>query len=83
VVATRVGGVPEVVEEGWSGRLVPREDPAALATAIADVLEAPAAAAMGARGRARVEAAFTLDGMVRALEGVYLAALDARGLGTG
>jgi len=83
VVATRVGGVPEVVEEGRSGRLVPREDPAALATAIADVLEAPAAAAMGARGRARVEAAFTLDGMVRALEGVYLAALDARGLGTG
>lgn len=83
VVATRVGGVPEVVEEGRSGRLVPREDPAALATAIADVLEAPDAAAMGARGRARVEAAFTLDGMVRALEGVYLAALDARGLGTG
>jgi hypothetical protein len=30
-----------------------------------------------------VEAEFTLDGMVRALEGVYLAALDARGLGTG
>jgi glycosyltransferase involved in cell wall biosynthesis len=83
VVATRVGGVPEVVEEGRSGRLVPREDPAALATAIADVLEAPDAAAMGARGRARVEAEFTLDGMVRALEGVYLAALDARGLGTG
>lgn len=83
VVATRVGGVPEVVEEGRSGRLVPREDPAALATAIADVLEAPDAAAMGARGRARVEAAFTLDGMVRALEGVYLAALDAHGPGTG
>ena len=83
VVATRVGGVPEVVEEGRSGRLVPREDPAALATAIADVLEAPDAGAMGARGRARVEAAFTLDGMVRALEGVYQAALDARGLGTG
>ena len=75
VVATRVGGVPEVVEEGRSGRLVPRDDPAALASAVASVLDAPDAAAMGARGRARVEAAFTLDGMVRAVEGVYTAVL--------
>ena len=83
VVATRVGGVPEVVEDGRSGRLVPREDPAALATAIADVLDSPEAAAMGARGRARVEREFTLDGMVRALEAVYHAELQARGLVTG
>ena len=41
------------------------------------------AAAMGARGRARVEREFTLDGMVRALEAVYHAELQARGLVTG
>lgn len=81
VVATRVGGVPEVVEDGRSGRLVPRDDPAALATAIAAVVDAPDAAAMGARGRVRVQTAFTLDAMVRGMERVYAEALAARGLG--
>jgi glycosyltransferase involved in cell wall biosynthesis len=80
VVATRVGGVPEVVEDGWSGRLVPRDDPAALAGAVAAVVDAPDAAAMGPRGRARVETAFTLDAMVRAVERVYATVLDEHGL---
>jgi glycosyltransferase involved in cell wall biosynthesis len=79
VVATRVGGVAEVVEDGRSGRLVPRDDPAALAAAIAAVLDAPEAAAMGARGRARVEAEFTQERMVRSIERVYETALHARG----
>jgi glycosyltransferase involved in cell wall biosynthesis len=78
VVATRVGGVPEVVEDGLSGRLVPPEDPAALASAVAAVLDAPDAVAMGARGRARVQTAFTLDAMVRGIERVYATALHAR-----
>jgi glycosyltransferase involved in cell wall biosynthesis len=78
VVATRVGGVPEVVDDGRSGRLVPPEDPAALATAVAAVLDAPDATAMGARGRARVQTAFTLDAMIRGLERVYATALAAR-----
>ena len=82
VVATRVGGVPEVVEDGRSGRLVSPEDPAALATAVAGVLDGPDAAAMGARGRARVESAFTLDRMVRAVERVYDAVLHEHGLVT-
>ena len=82
IVATRVGGVPEVLEEGRSGRLVPRDDPAALASAIATVLDAPDAAAMGARGRARVETSFTLDAMVRAVERVYAQVLHERGLVT-
>jgi glycosyltransferase involved in cell wall biosynthesis len=82
IVATRVGGVPEVLEEGRSGRLVPRDDPAALASAIATVLDAPDAAAMGARGRARVETSFTLDGMVRAVERVYEQVLHERRLVT-
>jgi glycosyltransferase involved in cell wall biosynthesis len=54
VVATRVGGVPEVVEDGRQGILVPPADPAALAKAIVALLEDPArAASMGAAGRAR------------------------------
>jgi len=80
VVATRVGGVAEVVEDGRSGRLVPRDDPGALATAVAAVIDAPDAAAMGARGRARVQTAFTLDSMVRGIERVYASALQAREL---
>jgi glycosyltransferase involved in cell wall biosynthesis len=78
VVATRVGGVPEVVEDGRSGRLVPRDDPAALASAVAGVVDSPDAAAMGARGRARVEATFTLDAMIRSVERLYAAALHER-----
>ena len=48
VVATRVGGLSEVVHDGVTGRLVPPGDPAALAAAVLDVLghrEAMAAAA--------------------------------------
>jgi glycosyltransferase involved in cell wall biosynthesis len=40
VVATRVGGLPELITPDW-GRLVAPEDPAALATAIAEVIETP------------------------------------------
>jgi glycosyltransferase involved in cell wall biosynthesis len=56
VVASRVGGVPEVVEDGDDGLLVPPGDPAALAGALARLLADPAAAAeMGLRGRAKAE----------------------------
>lgn len=57
IAATRVGGVPEVVEDGVTGFLVPPRDPAALAGAMRRVeeLTPEARAAMGARGRALVE----------------------------
>jgi glycosyltransferase involved in cell wall biosynthesis len=51
VVATRVGGIPEVVEDGVSGRLAPPGDPEALAAAIAEVLARRSE--MGAAGPAR------------------------------
>lgn len=70
VVATRVGGLPEVVQDGVTGRLVPPGDPPALAAAILDVLsrrETMAAAALAAAPRfdADVTAA-RIEGMLRA-----------------
>ena len=66
VVATRVGGTPEVVEDGISGLLVPPKDPAALATALVALLGHPARrAAMGAAGRDRVATRFSEADMIR------------------
>jgi len=71
VAATRVGGVPDVVEDGRQGLLVPPADPAALAVAVAALLEdRPRAAAMGAAGRARAHR-FSLEVMLERLEALY------------
>lgn len=57
VVGTAAGGIPELVQDGITGRLVPVDDASALAAALLDVLTHPErAAAMGAEGRRRVEA---------------------------
>ena len=65
VVATRVGGTPDVVD-GSVGLLVPPEDPAALATALVTLLGDPARrAAMGAAGRERVARQFSEAEMIR------------------
>lgn len=56
VVASRVGGIPDVVVDGETGLLVPPEDAAALADALARVLsDAALAERLGASGRIRVE----------------------------
>lgn len=58
VVATRVGGTPEVVIDGVTGLLVPPEDPTALAAALRRLLDEPLLAQrLGAAGRARLEQA--------------------------
>jgi glycosyltransferase involved in cell wall biosynthesis len=75
LVATRVGGLPEAVEDGKTGLLVPPRDPSALAGALARLLTDPARArAMGAAGRARAAACFTRDRMLQATHAVYEAA---------
>jgi glycosyltransferase involved in cell wall biosynthesis len=72
VVATRVGGNPEVVADGQTGRLVPSADPEALAAALLELWRDPdAGRRMGAAGRARVERHFDVTGMVAAYESLY------------
>lgn len=72
VVASRVGGIPEIVLNGETGCLVQPKDPEALAMALMRYLEKPALAAEhGAAGRARVESFFTIQKMVRSYESLY------------
>lgn len=72
VVATAVGGNPELVHPGWTGTLVPPRDPGQLAAAIADYYRIPGLAAQhGARARRRVLAEFSLSAMANAYLAVY------------
>lgn len=68
-VGTRLGAVPEVVEEGKTGLLVPPGDDAALADAIESLLDDPARArAMGEAGRSRVAAGWRWELVAERLE---------------
>ena len=72
VVATRVGGVPEVVADGRTGRLVPPRDCTALQRALDGLLRDPdRARAMGAAGAARARDEFGLERMQRETCAVY------------
>jgi glycosyltransferase involved in cell wall biosynthesis len=72
VVATRVGGLSEMIEDGVQGLLVQPGDPDALAGAIAQLLRDPARReAMGAAGRERRRREYDLDTMVRRVESLY------------
>ncbi len=72
VIASRIEGLPEVVEEGRTGILVPPADSDALARAIEDLAADPARRQLlGKQGRARVEKLFTLERMVARHEEFY------------
>jgi glycosyltransferase involved in cell wall biosynthesis len=72
VVATRVGGVPEAVEDGMTGLLVPPADAASLAAAVSRVLENPALALrLGRAGQQAVRTRFSMARMVESTEQLY------------
>lgn len=72
VVASAVGGLPEAIEEGVTGRLVPPRAPAALAAALRDLLaDSAGARAMGRAGRERAAERFSLPGMIAATRAAY------------
>jgi glycosyltransferase involved in cell wall biosynthesis len=76
VVATRVGGNPELVRDGENGYLVPYGDAAALAARLTALLRAPEQArAMGQRGRKRVEAELSMERMADGHGALYRRAL--------
>jgi len=75
VVATRSGGIPDVVRDGATGLLVPERDPEALATAAARLLDdPPLAQRLATAARAELESRFAPDVIARGYEAVYLRA---------
>lgn len=72
VVATRVGGLPEVVIHRETGLLVPKEEPDEMAQVMMEILRDPALdSAMGQRGRERAEQVFSFERMVDEYEALY------------
>ena len=77
VVATDGGGVPEIVQNGETGILVPMNNAKALADAIIALFETPQRAhKMGIAGRKRVESDFSIEATTRKVEMVYDAMLS-------
>ncbi len=72
VVSTAVGGIPELVQDGQTGLLVPPQDPTALAQALITLLnDHGRATQMGQAGRQRIADHFTIEQMVTQTEALY------------
>lgn len=72
IVASNLGGVPEMVIDGENGLLVPLQDPQKLAQACMKLLEDPTGAvAMGETGKRMVTEHFSIEGQCRRLEEIY------------
>lgn len=77
VVATRHGGIPELVIPGENGALVPERDPTALARAIADLADRRSDwARLGKAGRRKVVSEYAREAIVRRMLETYSAALQ-------
>ena len=83
VVATRVGGVPDVVRDGIDGFLVETGDVEALADRLARLAADPELRArMGEAGRARVPSRFAVERLIDDVDRLYRSLLEAKGLST-
>jgi len=72
VVATNGGGVPEIVQDGMTGILVPMGDVPAMAEAICRICADPVSARiMGSNGKKRIAEHFTIEQTARKVESVY------------
>jgi glycosyltransferase involved in cell wall biosynthesis len=81
VVASKVGGLIETVEDGKTGFLVEPRQPQALAEAINRLLREPALQRqMGQQARLRVEDRFSREQMIINTENLYWDALERKGL---
>jgi len=77
VVASERGGIPEIIKDGISGRLVPAEDSPGLAAAIKELWENPEkTAAMGEEGRKYVKEQFSEEGFYNTLLDIYNEVLE-------
>jgi glycosyltransferase involved in cell wall biosynthesis len=80
VVASRIYGIPEMIEEGGSGRLVPPGEPAALADVLDPLLRsAETRERMGRRARELYDERFSADRMARATEAGYFGRANGGG----
>jgi glycosyltransferase involved in cell wall biosynthesis len=78
-VATRVGGIPEIITSGTNGLLVPPEDPQALAEAVCSLLADPGKTdELGAKARRLIEDHFTLLQMADRIYQVYLSVYQSK-----
>ena len=76
IVATQVGGIPELGIDGETGVLVPADDADQLAAGLCKVLESPQLRKkMGCAGRQRIEETFTLERKLDETEKLYLGML--------
>ncbi len=79
VVASDVGAIPDVIDDGDNGLLVAPGDVAGLTGALRRLIDEPGLGPrMGARGRARFEAAYAIECHVRGLAAIYADLLRAR-----
>lgn len=79
VVASALGGIADIVEDGASGLLVPQKDPAALAAALERLARDPALAArLGEAGYRRLHALFSWPAIVARWQHVYASVTTAR-----
>ena len=81
IIATRVGGNPDLIDDGATGRLVPPSDPRALGDALLALFADPGAARrLGRAARVECERRFSLDRMVADYAAIYDQLLASRGI---